>query len=90
MFLHGVGFSYVDFPTELQQFAFICADLNAHAPHCDPVARPTEREFSGEMSLDAESAFQKNGVPTIQDPSAGGFSTPDVTIVHDPLHKLCD
>ena len=40
--------------------------------------------------LDADGAFLNTGAPTRQDPSTGGFSTPDVTIVHEFLHKPCN
>ena len=40
--------------------------------------------------LDAGSDFLNTGAPTRQCPSTGGFSTPDVTIVHESLQGLCD
>ena len=86
-FLQRVGFSDSEFHTELQQ----CADLNAHNILWDPVARPTERgEFIGKAMLDANGAFLNTGAPTHQEPSTGGFSTPDVTIVNRSLQELHD
>ena len=40
--------------------------------------------------LDANGDFMNTCAPTRQDPSTGGFSTPDVTIVHESLQELCD
>ena len=51
-FLQSVGFSDSEVQTELQQLEVICADLNAHDPLWDPVARPTEGGvFIGETIL---------------------------------------
>ena len=51
-FLQRVGFSDSEVQTELQQIDVICADLNAHDPLWDAVARPTEGgEFIGETIL---------------------------------------
>ena len=41
--------------------------------------------YLGETMLDANSAFQNIRAPTLQDPSTGGFSPPDVTVVRDSL-----
>ena len=40
--------------------------------------------------MDADGAFLNTGAPTRQDSSTGGFSTPDVTIVHETLQELND
>ena len=90
-FLQWVCFSESKFQTELQQYQIICADLNAHDPLWDPIARPLERrEFLGEMKLDADGAFLNTDAPTRQDPSTGSFSTQDITIVYESLQELFD
>ena len=40
--------------------------------------------------LDANDTFLNTGAPTHQDHSAGGFSTPNVTIVQESHLELCD
>ena len=40
--------------------------------------------------FDADSAFLNTGAPTRQDPSTGGISTPDDTIVYESFQELCD
>ena len=40
--------------------------------------------------LDANGAFLNTGASSRQDTSTGGFSTPDVTIVHECLQELCN
>ena len=90
-FLQMVGFSDNEFQAELQQFEIVCAYLNAHGPFLDPVVRSTERgEFFEETMLDSNGVFLITGAPTRQDNSTGGFSTPNVSIVHDCIQKLCD
>ena len=77
-------------------FEITSADLNAHDPLQDPVARPTERgEIFSETMLDTNDAILNTGAPTCQYPSIGSFYTPDVTIVHGSLQEmfkwlLCD
>ena len=69
----------------------IFADLDAHDPHWDPVARPTETgEVHRGMMLDPVGAFLNHGASTHQKPSTGGFSTPDNTILYKSLQELCD
>ena len=39
---------------------------------------------------DTNGAFLNTGALTRQDPSTGGFSTPEVKIIHESLQELCD
>ena len=86
-FPQSVGFSDSESQTELQQLKIICADLNAHGPLWNPVARHTERVLA-EMLLDADSAFLNTHAPTHLNHSAAGFTVPDVTIIHESLQEL--
>ena len=40
--------------------------------------------------LDVNGAFLNIGASTRQDPSTGGYSAPDVIVVHESPQKLCD
>ena len=40
--------------------------------------------------LDADNAFMNTGTHTRHDPSTGGFSTPDVTVLKKTFEELCE
>ena len=80
------------FQPEIQENEIICADLNAHNEIWDKHAHSDDRGAQlAEAIINAEGGFLNDAeLATRQDPAFGGFSSPDVTIVHNGIHHHCD
>ena len=79
------------FQPEIQENEIICADLNAHNQIWDKHARFDDRgAHLAEAIMDAEEDFLNDAeLATHLNPAFGGFSFPDVTIVHNSIHHHC-
>ena len=91
-FLQRIGFSMPVSQPKIQKNEIICADLNAHNEIWDKHVRSDDRGAQlAEAIMDAEGGFLNDAeLATPQDPAYGGFSSPDITIVHNGIHHHCD
>ena len=91
-FLQRFGISMSVFQPEIQKNEIICADLNAHNEIWNKHAHSDDKGAQlAKAIMDAEGGFLNDAeLATRQDPAFGGFSSPDVTIVHNGIHHHCD
>ena len=80
------------FQPEIQKNEIICAYLNAHNEIWDKHAHSDDRGAQlVEAIMDAERGFQNDAeLAKRQDPASVGFSSSDVTFVHNAIHHHCD
>ncbi|MES9973890.1 MAG: reverse transcriptase family protein, partial [Candidatus Thiodiazotropha sp.] len=90
-YLRRMEFVEQDLTFDITSNEIVCADLNAHDPTWDCIARSDERgELIAETIMDINGTILNDSQPTRQDPGTGKLSSPDITFTHETLMCKCD